>query len=174
MPNTYTLISSNTLSSSAASVTFSSIPATYTDLVLKWSSRTSTAAQPDMTINYNGDSGTNYSRIEVYMSGTTVYNGSSANQTSQYQTGANDRYDNTANTFSNGEIYIPNYLSTGSRPIGRFNVAEDNSTSSFRAYVVAGAHLYRGSSAISSIVIAPASDTFAAGSSFYLYGIKNS
>ena len=37
--NTYTLISSNVLASSAATVTFSSIPATYTDLVLRVSAR---------------------------------------------------------------------------------------------------------------------------------------
>ena len=172
MATTYTLISSNVLSSSAASVTFSSIPATYTDLVLRWSTRCD-AAQPDMFVRYNSDSATNYSRVEVYMSGSTVYNGIASSQTSQYQTGSNDRSDNTANTFSNGEVYIPNYTSTTSKPVSRFNVAEDNSTSSFRSYVVAGAHLYRNSSAISSIVISPASDNFVSGSSFYLYGISN-
>jgi hypothetical protein len=169
---TYTLISSNVLTASAASVTFSSIPATYTDLVIRWSSRSDTT-QPDVFIRYNSDSATNYSRLEMYASGSTVYNGVVANQTSQYQTGSNSQSTSTSDTFSNGEVYIPNYTSTTSKPIGRFNVAESNSTGAFETFVVAGAHLYRNSSAISSIVISPASNNFVSGSSFYLYGISN-
>ena len=47
MATTYTLITSQTLASSAASVTFSSIPSTYTDLVLRVSARTDNAAVSD-------------------------------------------------------------------------------------------------------------------------------
>ena len=57
--NTYTLISSNVLGSSAASVTFSSIPATYTDLVLRVSARTD--ADDTSLITFNGTT-TGYSK----------------------------------------------------------------------------------------------------------------
>jgi len=56
---TYTLISSNVLTSSAASVTFSSIPATYTDLVVRLSARaTTTASNIWVTFNGTGTGGT--------------------------------------------------------------------------------------------------------------------
>ena len=56
MPATYTLIASNTLSSAAASVTFSAIPATYTDLVLRYSARSDGASVDDyFSLNIEAD-----------------------------------------------------------------------------------------------------------------------
>lgn len=75
MANTYTLISSNTLTSSAASVTFSSIPATYTDLVLRISSRTDAAgATATVAAQFNGDTtSANYSETNLNSDGATAY-----------------------------------------------------------------------------------------------------
>jgi hypothetical protein len=73
MANTYTLIESQVLGSSAASVTFSSIPATYTDLVLKVSVRSNRAAGFDnIDIRFNGDSASNYSRTIISGNGEEV------------------------------------------------------------------------------------------------------
>jgi hypothetical protein len=174
MPSTYTLISSNVLASSAASVTFSSIPATYTDLVLRISARQDGASNGGrLTLRFNGDSATNYSRLGVAASGASV--GNISNSSATYFRAADADADNdTANTFSSAEIYIPNYTATTSRPISNFGVAENNSTTATGPTIIAG--LYRGASAITSIVINDeiSSWNFVSGSSFYLYGIKNS
>jgi len=67
MANTYTLIESQVLGSSAASVTFSAIPATYTDLVLRYSARHNNAFSiSQVLITFNGDTAANYSETVVY------------------------------------------------------------------------------------------------------------
>jgi hypothetical protein len=70
MAITYEPIATTTLGSSASSITFSSIPSTYTDLRLVFVG--TSAANVPGEIRFNGDTGSNYSR--TYMSG----NGSSA------------------------------------------------------------------------------------------------
>jgi hypothetical protein len=173
MPSTYTLISSNVLSSSAASVTFSAIPSTYTDLVFRISARGQRAIYIDtLKIQFNSDSGTNYSSRLITGTGTSASSFGNANETSLALNpivgdGA------TANTFSSTEIYIPNYNSTGSKPLSVITHTENNSANDY--YMRALANLYRGSSGISSVVFTPEiGPNFVAGSSFYLYGIKNS
>ncbi len=73
MPATYTLINSNVLTSSAASVTFSAIPATYTDLVIRCSGRSdsSFSAVLDLYLSFNGSTAT-YSRTQIRGYGSTA------------------------------------------------------------------------------------------------------
>lgn len=172
MATTYTLISSNVLTSSAASVTFSSIPSTYTDLVLKCSVRTDRASTSDqLRITFNGDSSTNYSYITLLGDGST---GSSQNlaNASFSQNHYVDGNTATSNTFGNSEIYIPNYLVSVNKPLSGFSAAENNATS---AIITAVASLWRNTAAITSIGIVPTTGpNFVSGSTFYLYGIKNS
>ena len=167
--NTYTLISSNVLASSAASVTFSSIPATYTDLVLRVSARRAEAGRQDLLIKPNNDTSNNSS---------TNIQGSGAAATSNATSAQSIKIANiipstneTASTFCNAEFYMPNYAGTANKPSGTFGVGENNATT---AYIVGNAALSQIASAISSIVLSLASGTFNTGSSFYLYGIKNS
>lgn len=75
--STYTPIATNTLSSAQASVTFSSL-GSYTDLVLVIGSATFTA-DSSLYLQYNGDTGTNYSSTRLYGNG----NGTSALSTRQ-------------------------------------------------------------------------------------------
>ena len=173
MAATYELIASNTLGSSAASVTFSSIPATYTDLVLRWSARTNLGAQTGQGyITLSGDTASNYSHRTVHGNGSTA---SSLNSSSlgylriQYAyTGA----DPTADVFANGELYIPNYTGSANKPLSVSVVTENNDTT---AYAEANAGLWRNSSAVSSIKLEETfGSSFVSGSSFFLYGIKNS
>ena len=169
MPNTYTLISSNVLSSSAASVTFSSIPATYTDIVLRVSARRAEAGRQDLLIKPNNDTSNNSS---------TNIQGSGAAATSNATSAQSIKIANiipstneTASTFCNAEFYMPNYAGSANKPSGAFGVGENNAAT---AYIVSNASLSQIASAISSIVLSLASGTFDTGSSFYLYGIKNS
>lgn len=176
MANTYTLISSNVLTSSAASITFSSIPQTYTDLVLKVSARTSNANYLDeLMITFNNDSATNYSSTVVTGNASAAQSSRSSNATSTRFISV-DASTATSNTFSNTEIYIPNYTGTANKPILGSTVLENNDANNY--FVRGVAMLYRGASAITSITCQSYNDpgviTFVSGSSFYLYGIKNS
>jgi hypothetical protein len=172
MPSTYTLISSNVLSSSAASVTFSAIPSTYTDLVLRWSARdVSGAANYDIQCEFNGSGGTAYSTTQVYGNGSSAF--SNFYSSAAYgRTGYSESSDSTASTFSNDVIYIPSYTASQNKPFSSAGATENNSTTS-RVLVSAMASLWRDTSAITSIKLS-SGGTFAIGSSFYLYGIKNS
>jgi hypothetical protein len=172
MANTYTLIASNTLGSSAASVTFSSIPATYTDLVLKMSVRGSdSVVLLPFLLRINGVTTTSYSYTNVYGQGSTVTSSRSAsdNNMGLYDNGATS----TSNTFANIEVYIPSYTASQNKPIGATIAVEHNSTTTNR--IDAQATLFSNTSAITSIELSNQSTyTFNSGSSFFLYGIKNS
>ena len=171
---TMTLISSQTLGGTTASVTFSSIPSTYNDLKLVVSARGDTVAYP-VTINLklNGDTGGNYSY-------TYLVGNSSATASSRISSNSVDNApqmsgaSSTASTFGAFEIYIPNYNSTGNKPFFGIYVNETNDTTASHAEILPVAHLYRGGSGISSITLTPASGNFVQYSDFYLYGIKNS
>lgn len=175
MANTYTLISSNELSSSAASVTFSAIPSTYTDLVLRYSARTNEAAiYNDTKVTFNGSTASNYSVILLYGTPTDVSSlrsSNAANLGRNYIDGANA----TSNTFASGEIYIPSYTVSQNKPISGFSVVENNSSTAYGNLIATIAGLFRDTTAISSITMAAQGSTqFVSGSSFYLYGIKSS
>lgn len=172
MATTYTLISSNTLSSSAASVTFSSIPSTYTDLVLKFSARAATDTSPTaMEFTLNGST-TNYSYTFLRVNGGTPQSGNASN-TYSIRAFTDSASNDTANTFGNGEIYIPNYLASTNKPLSLSVVNETNATTTdYSPY--AGAGLWSNTGTITSISIKQSTGNIASGSSFYLYGIKNS
>ena len=170
MPSTYTLISSNVLASSAASVTFSAIPSTYTDLVLRFSARTNKAAV--------------WEQVQLRINGTTtnksarwlVGNGGSASSVAYTNfVGSIPAASATSNTFGSTEIYLPSYLSSTNKPLSTFNVAENNSSTAGDTEIDAIAGLWSNTTVISSLEINTGSaNSFISGSSFYLYGIKNS
>ena len=109
MPATYTLIASNTLSSNTTTVTFSSIPATYTDLVLRLSGRINVSAwSAALTIRFNGNTSGVYSRIDVRADSTTVSNSITSVSSSMPMRSVINGLD-AADTFSSVELYIPNY-----------------------------------------------------------------
>jgi len=170
---TYTLISSNVLSSSAASVTFSSIPATYTDLVLRWSARqdfNSASTRNGGTMTFNNNTSSVYSETNINGDGSTVTSGRNSNniEVSTFTPGASPGA--TANTFGSCELYIPNYISSANKPISHFIVSESNTATgpSIKTFAI----LFRSSSAVSSIEL-NAGFNYVSGSSFYLYGISN-
>ena len=176
MATTYTLISSNTLSASAASVTFSSIPSTYTDLLLKVSARDNdTGAFQQLRVTFNGDSATNYSYTNIYGTGSSAFSlgGATTANFNYINFQSSDSNGATANTFGNSELYIPSYTVAQNKPVSMFSVSETNATATNMG---ATAGLWRNTAAITSLTIVPAfsGGNFLTGSSFYLYGVKNS
>jgi len=172
MANTYDLISGSTISVDTASVTFSNISASYTDLVMKISARTT-----------NNSTGTQF-RFDLNASSTAgsyriLYSDGSTAATSGLTTASNfvpiaelalPGAASTANIFSNLEIYIPSYTSSVRKQMNVMNANENNNANS---WVMMGAVKWTGTAAISSILMYPSSGNFVAQSSFYLYGIKN-
>lgn len=160
MPSTYDPIATQTLGSSAASVTFSSIPATYTDLVLVFNG-TSLAASY-LSLQYNSDTGTNYSVTLMRGDGTTA----SSNRYSNI----NDIYASIGNTLnttiSNIFFQIQNYSNTTT-----FKTSLSRTNQSTNA-TEAGVGLWRSTAAINAIKVLSPNSNFATGSMFTLYGIK--
>jgi hypothetical protein len=168
MANTYTLISSNTLGSSAATVTFSSIPATYTDLVLRISSRFDGNGN-SLAITFNGNTSSVYRNVYLSADGSATET-SNSGSTKIFLIGVNTS-PSTANTFGNMEVYIPNYQVAANKPFSSFGATENNATT---AFIEMNAGLFLSTAAITSIGLSGDSYNFVSGSSFYLYGIKNS
>ena len=166
MPNTYTLIASNTVGSGGvSSFTFSSIPSTYTDLLMKCSIRSS-ADNITAELSLNGVK-TNMTQRYLQGTGSAAQSGNSTaiNVLENPSTA-------TASTFASADIYIPNYTSSNYKSISIDTVTEKNATDAY-SRLVAG--LWSNTAAITSIGLnCSASGNFVQYSTFYLYGIKNS
>jgi hypothetical protein len=168
MATTYTLLDKTTLSSTQTSVTISSIPNTFTDLKLVVSSRsarTNDAGGSDGKIQFNGDTGANYSSKLLLAQGSAA----SASNSSIFFFASDNAQ--TSSTFGSFDAYIPNYLSSNQKSVSLDAVTENNSST---AYAVLTAGLWTGTAAITSVTITDNNGGFISGSSFYLYGIKNS
>ena len=173
MANTYTLISSNVLTGSAASVTFSAIPSTYTDLVLRYSGRVNVASySANLTMTLNGSSSAVYSRTDVRADSSTATSARTSSATS-FSIRSIICGTSESNTFSTAEIYIPNYLVSANKAISTVGATEGNTSTAGTVYQNMAAALFSDTTAISSIALSSSAD-FVSGSSFYLYGIKNS
>jgi len=165
--STYNLIASQVVGSGgAASVTFSSIPGTYTDLKVVMSTRYSGASETNQLISINGSSST-FSMIQLYGGGTGVGSYTTPAQYAGNVGGTNY----TANTFNNIEVYIPNYTSSNYKSYSVDAVTETNA-SAVSMGLAAG--LWSTTSAITSLSFAPSSGSYVQYSTFYLYGIRNS
>jgi hypothetical protein len=168
---TYTLISSATAGvGGAADFFFSSIPATYTDLVLKLSLRdANTGTRSIAKVQFNGST-TSYSSIAAY-----GFNGTSTGSAAGGSTYIDWTYavgnGATASTFSNNEIYIPNYAGSQNKSVLIDFTAENNSSSLNILGLAAG--LWSNSAAITSITLTPGTANFLQYSTAYLYGVSN-
>ena len=175
MPNTYTLIASNTLSTATASVTFSSIPATYTDLLVKISARNTGSEINGIVYVQPNAATTNLSGRLLYGTGSAAGSASYTSDPAIWGYCCGDT--STASTFSSSEFYIPNYAGSTYKSISVDSVSENNATDA-RASLMAG--LWSDTTAITSLKFltadnsAFASKNFKQYSTFYLYGIKNS
>jgi hypothetical protein len=167
MPGNYILLERVELNDSAASVTFANIPQTgYTDLKIVISGRTtdSTNIQETITYVYNGSS-TSRSYIYLIGSGSSVATGGAAANAVIWGLNGNIT---TANTFSNSEIYIPNYTSSNHKSSYVDGAIENNAST---AGLGLTANLWANTAAITSITFTPALGSFTANSTFSLYGI---
>jgi len=173
MPSpTYKAIATTTVGAGgSAAITFSSIPSTYTDLLIKISLRGSYSVQAySASLRFNSDTGNNYTTLSLYGSGTTF--GSEVNTNISYILYAIDGDSSTSNTFANGEIYIPNYTGSVAKSVLADSVTENNANA---AYMYANSAIWTGTAAISTITLnAVSSYNFLQYSTATLYGISKS
>ena len=161
MASTYEPIATQTLGGAASSVTFSSIPASWTDLVIIASGLGS--GNTGVGMQFNSDTGTNYSA--TFLEG----NGSSASSERQSSTNYirvawNALWDTS--TVSNLVINIQNYSNTTTY---KTSINRANNAGRVTGATVG---LWRSTSAITSVKLEAVSANFATGSIFTLYGIK--
>ena len=176
MPTTMKLIAKNVLGSDTSSVTFSDIPGTgYTDLFVSMSARSDRNSSPSLEdslkIQFNSDTGNNYSSRILY-GATNNNNVASAAETSVgyavcYVVATSNA--NTASTFGSCGIYIPNYTGSTNKSLSVEGVSEQNGTN---AGIGVAACLWSNTAAISAIKLFPYhGSNWKSGSSFFLFGI---
>jgi hypothetical protein len=161
MATTYEPISTQTISGSATStLTFTSIPATFTDLILASSGSNSTLT--DIKIRFNSDTGSNYSETIFLGSGSNAIAARGSNTT-----GLNHNYTNTS--IAAAISHIMNYSNSTTY---KSTMTRWNSPTSSDPYTAAYVGQWRNTSAITSLTVFVGAGNFAAGSLFSLYGIK--
>jgi hypothetical protein len=158
MPKTYEPIATTTLGSATATVTFSSIPSTYTDLIIIALAQTQYNGNY-LGIQFNGDTGNNYSRTRLSGNGTSA---SSERDSSQPRI---NLYAQPTSNFAVNIIHIMNYANTTTYKT--VLARTDQASLSTNAY----AGLWRSTAAINSITLRE--DNLQSGSTFTLYGIKS-
>jgi hypothetical protein len=167
MAANYVLLERIELNASAASVTFNNIPQSgYTDLKVVISSRVDIASNyyDWLKISFNGSSSL-FTYRELEGSGNTAGSYSGSGQLSAFSNAPTS----TGNTFSNGEIYIPNYTSSNYKSYSIDSVTENNATTAESTF---NAGLWSNIAAITSIGFTPNAGTnILAGSTFSLYGL---
>jgi hypothetical protein len=165
MPDTTTEIpiATQTLSSAQSTVTFSSIPATYTDLVLIMNLKGSTTGLYPC-LQFNSDTAANYSQTGIYGTGSAAGSQHTSNSSVAYIT-SGCVMSNTEFNF-NSIVNLQNYSNstTNKTILSRSN----NAASEVNNNVI----LWRSNSAITRIdILCYLTGSFAIGSTFTLYGI---
>ena len=163
-PVTYEPIATTTLGSTQATVTFSSIPGTYTDLVIVGSILTDNATGRTLNITFNSDTGSNYSNTHLGNDGNTVVSNINSNQTNIFASWYGANISSTTNPFL-CTIHINNYSNTTTNKTTLIRSGATNHLSAF-------ANLWRNTAAINTIALSVSTGNMAANTTFTVYGIK--
>ena len=165
MPATYEPIATTTLGSAAASITFSSIPATYTDLRLVVVGIPLNSTGIYSAIRVNSDTGTNYSTTAVSGNGTSAASSQFTSTTSFIRSASGD-----SSKLALWEIDLFSYAgSTNKTALGK--ASSDNNGTGQVNYQVG---LWRNTAAINAVSIySLTASNMEIGSTITLYGIKN-
>lgn len=160
MPVTYDKIATTTTSGNATSITFSSIPATYTDLIIIFNGSASGTSGDLAT--FNSDTGSNYSTTFLRGDGSSAASGQVINSTSI----------NPGLTFGTSQsTYIMQIINYANTTTYKTALYRSNSVAT-SSYVGAAVALWRSTAAISTINFFTSGTNYVNGSTFTLYGIK--
>lgn len=170
MAETYVKIATVDIASTSTNfVTFSSIPQSFTDLVIKASLRSTKSGFRDDNFSIQPNGATSpFTWIWIYSTGSSTLGSSGTNAYGAlYGTAAAS----TANIFSNAEAYIPNYTRSGYKNISVDNVNENNATANLTNLV---SFTWQDTPAITSLTITAGGGNIEQYSSITLYGISKS
>ena len=160
---TYIPIATQTLGANAASITFSSIPGTYTDLRLVLTCTTS--AGDAVAVQFNGDTGTNYSITILEGSGTSA---SSSKTTSGIKIILNNIAATSTTIPSTHSVDVFSYASSTNKTLLATSSLDQNGSG--EVGLVVG--LWRSTAAITSInLLTNGGNNFATGTIATLWGI---
>ena len=152
-------------SGGAASIDFTNIPQTYTDIVVKFSARN--AADSSQTLITLNGSTSSYTGKRLYGSGSAATSDNSNTANMNPSSVSASTY--TASTFGNAEIYIPNYTSSNNKSISIDAVTENNATTAYGG-IFAG--LWSNTAPVTSITLTANGGNMAQYSTATLYGIR--
>jgi hypothetical protein len=165
MPATYEPIATTTLGTAAASIDFTSISASYTDLRLVLVAKNATnSSNPNLTVN--NDTGTNYSVTRLFGNGTTVTSNRNASITS---VGLNDGYNLSTAQWQTFFVDFFSYAGSSYKTFLINSNQDENGAGEVGRYV----GMWRSTSTITSVKMTVSAGTFAIGTTATLYGIKN-
>ena len=171
MANTYVAIQTITVGATAvATMEFTSIPQTYTDLVIKISGKPDSGGTGAIAIQFNSTTST-YTTKRLYGDGSGAASDSSA--TTNYLKVGFVGNSTGSNNFGNAEIYISDYTSANQKSVSTDSVSEGNSTTQYMT-IMAG--LWNGTGAITNIKVNGDNGVynFAQYTTATLYGINKS
>jgi hypothetical protein len=167
----YDSIATTTLGSTQATISFTSIPSTYTHLQIRFFAKCSTAGGGvPGRMRFNSDTGSNYSYHYLVGNGVSALSGGAATQTAAYIGTITDSGSGGAPlTFSTGIIDILDYANTNKNTtIRQFGNYDDNGGGQLGLY----SSLWQNTAAVSRIDLTVDSTTFSQYTKFALYGMK--
>lgn len=162
MPATYEKIATTTLGSANSTITFSSIPATYTDLRISFTA--GITASSDGYWRLNGDSGTNYSSTRIAGDGTTAVSGRRSNLSQVY-------IDDAGIIDSNQPIFYSLDIFSYAGSTYKTALATQNQDLNGTGNICYTVGLWRSTAAITSISLIASTSTWKTGTTATLYGI---
>ena len=176
MANTYTLIERITTPGVSGPMVFNNIPQGYTDLVIRASVKSSATSQYDYAyLKFNGDSTTaNYGNRDNYYlngaAGSEVYVGPSTTGMQVAFIASSASY---LNQFNNLDIRIPNYSSNLQKIVltESYSGGVGSGGTGNGKIIGIGTNTWSGSAPITNISITCSGNTWAANTTFSLYGV---
>ena len=171
MANTNILLGTTTVGAGgAASISFTSISSSYTDLCVYLNVRSTVASTSDsISVYFNGTTANYYNKnLKGNGAALSQNSGDTAKGFMGYISGQTTA---SANNFSIVKLYIPNYGVALNKTMYAETAQEDNVTTAYTAF---GALSWANTAAISTVSFSPGSGSFAQYSSANLYGIKSS
>jgi hypothetical protein len=160
--STYVPLATITLSSTDSEIIFSSIPATYRDLILVAAIRNTGGSYDNVRIQFNSDTGSNYSYVQVFFNGSSAVSNSGTTNIFEGLTSSNTH--NAA-----GIVQIMDYSATDKHKsvLTRGNTASSDNGNRMSA------SRWTNTAAINYIRLFGQTNSFASGSTFSLYGIAS-
>jgi hypothetical protein len=153
--NTYTPLATVTLASTDAEIVFSSIPATYRDLIMVYNGNTTSSGSFDLQLKLNADS-SNHSAVIMFATGSGSPGSFTQSSSNLLNAGSDSR--------TLAIVRVMDYSATNKHKTSLIRIDSTGITS-------AAAQRWASTSAVNSLTFSIGSGVFAVGSTFSLYGV---